>query len=150
MPYATPTPEQRQRFNEDGFPVVENAIDPHELDVLVRMRARVTERPLDPKANDLDWRRGEPREKRAYRIVQSAVDRDCPWLVTSQFLTWAARFAATDVAESLSWKLLITREGGPSRIGCRFVPRAVNLAARDGGGPGASICNFKRRHIHWM
>jgi hypothetical protein len=150
MPYATPTPEQRQRFNEDGFPVVENAIDPHELDVLVRMRARVTERPLDPKANDLDWRRGEPREKRAYRIVQSAVDRDCPWLVTSQFLTWDARFAATDVAESLSWKLLITREGGPSRIGCRFVPRAVNLAARDGGGPGASICNFKRRHIHWM
>ena len=28
MPYPTPTSEQLQRFSDDGFLVVENAIDP--------------------------------------------------------------------------------------------------------------------------
>ena len=31
MPYPTPTSEQLQRFSDDGFLVVENAIDPREL-----------------------------------------------------------------------------------------------------------------------
>jgi len=74
MPYPTPTGEQLQRFNDDGFLVVENAIDPQELAALVRMGHEMIERPLDPKANDWDWRKGESRENRVYRIVQSAVD----------------------------------------------------------------------------
>ena len=92
MPYPAPTSEQLKRFNDDGFLVVENAIDPQELAALVRMGHEMIERPLDPKAKDWDWRRGEPLEKRAYRIVQSAVDRHYPWLVTSRFRTWAAQF----------------------------------------------------------
>jgi hypothetical protein len=56
------------------------------------MGHEMIERPLDPQANDWDWRKGEPPEKRSYRIVQSAVDRHYPWLVTSAFRTWAARF----------------------------------------------------------
>jgi hypothetical protein len=46
------TVEQLQRFNADGFLVVENAIDPQELAALVRMGHEMIERPLDPKAND--------------------------------------------------------------------------------------------------
>ncbi|HKQ12638.1 MAG TPA: phytanoyl-CoA dioxygenase family protein [Steroidobacteraceae bacterium] len=92
MPYPVPTDEQLRRFDADGFLVVENAIDPQELDALVRMGHEMIERPLDPKANDWDWRRGESHENRVYRIVQSAVDRHYPWLVTSAFRTWAASF----------------------------------------------------------
>ena len=58
MPYPAPTSEQLKRFNDDGFLVVENAIDPQELDTLVRMGHEMIERPLDPKAKDWDWRRG--------------------------------------------------------------------------------------------
>jgi hypothetical protein len=83
MPYPAPTAEQLRQFNDDGFLVVENAIDPQELGALVRMGHEMIERPVDPQANDWDWRKGEPREQRAYRIVQSAVDRHYPWLVTS-------------------------------------------------------------------
>ena len=92
MPYPTPTAEQLQRFSDDGFLVVENAIDPPELDALVRMGREMIERPVDPKAKDWDWRKGELRENRVYRILQSAVDRHYPWLVTSAFRAWAARF----------------------------------------------------------
>ena len=59
MPYPAPTSEQLERFNEDGFLVVENAIDPQELDALVQMGHEMIERPLDPKANGLGlapWR----------------------------------------------------------------------------------------------
>jgi len=103
MPYPAPTAEQLRQFNDDGFLVVENAIDPQELDALVRMAQEMIERPVDPKANDWDWRKGEPRENRAYRIVQSAVDRHYPWLVTSAFRTWAARFGGLLMQQELEF-----------------------------------------------
>ena len=92
MPYPTPTPEELNRFSEDGFLVVRNAIDAQELHSLVQMGEQLIRRPPDPKANDWDWRRGEPLEKRVWRIVQSGVDREFPWIVTSRFRSWAARF----------------------------------------------------------
>jgi hypothetical protein len=72
-----PTAEQLERFNEDGFLVVANAIDPQELPALVRMGHEMIERPLDPKAKDWDWRKGEPLEKRAYDLPED----NYPWRV---------------------------------------------------------------------
>jgi hypothetical protein len=120
MAYPTPTAEQLHRFNEDGFLVVENAIDPRELDALVRMGHEMIERPLDPKANDWDWRKGESRENRVYRIVQSAVDRHYPWLVTSAFRAWAARFGGLlmhqDLAEdNYPWRVHVNQRTGERR-----------------------------------
>ena len=78
MPYPTPTPEELSRFSEDGFLVVRNAIDAQELHALVQMGEELIRSPPDPKANDWDWRRGEPLEKRVWRIVQSGVDSKYP------------------------------------------------------------------------
>lgn len=92
MPYPSPTSEQLQQFCADGFLVVENALDPQELEELTRMGHEMIGRPRDPKVKDWDWRRDEPLEKRAYRIVQSSFDRHFPWIVTSTFRRWAAHF----------------------------------------------------------
>lgn len=92
MHYPLPSADDLARFAEEGFLVVQDAIDPQELDALTRMGQEMIERPRDEKTKDWDWRKGEALEQRVYRIVQSSVDRFYPWLTTSRFRVWAARF----------------------------------------------------------
>lgn len=91
MHYPTPSAEEIRRFHEDGFLVVRDAIDADESRALLEMGQEMVRRPRDG-ANDWDWRRDEPLEKREWRIVQAGVDKVFPWIVTSRFRTWAARF----------------------------------------------------------
>lgn len=91
MHYPLPTAADLERFNEDGFLVVKDAIDAQGRGALLEMGQEMIRLPRE-NVKDWDWRRGEPLEKRAYRIVQSRVDRLFPWIVTSRFRAWAARF----------------------------------------------------------
>lgn len=102
MHYPEPTAQDRLRFERDGFLVVTDAIDPPERAALGEMGEEMIRRPFDT-AKDWDWRRGEPLEQRAYRIVQSGVDRFYPWLQTSRFRSWAARFGAALMQQEIEF-----------------------------------------------
>ncbi|HEX7848659.1 MAG TPA: hypothetical protein VF485_02895, partial [Sphingomonas sp.] len=87
MHYPEPTHEDIARFREDGFIVVRDAVDPLEQKALAELGAEMIGRPADW-GKDWDWRRGEPLDERAFRIVQSGVDRLFPWLPQSRFRRW--------------------------------------------------------------
>ncbi|HEY0687349.1 MAG TPA: phytanoyl-CoA dioxygenase family protein [Steroidobacter sp.] len=102
MPYPDPTAQQVERFAEDGFLVVEAAIDAEESAALVELGHQMVRRPRED-ANDWDWRRGESIENRSFRIVQSGVDRHFPWLQTSRFRAWAAWFGAALMRQEMEF-----------------------------------------------
>jgi ectoine hydroxylase-related dioxygenase (phytanoyl-CoA dioxygenase family) len=91
MHYPEPTREDIARFQQDGFIVVRDAIDPLEQKALAELGAEMIGRPADW-GKDWDWRRGEALDERAFRIVQSGVDRLFPWLPQSRFRRWASHF----------------------------------------------------------
>ena len=102
MPYPEPTTQDILRFEANGFLVVRDAIDPEEVAALVAMGADMTQRPADW-GKDWDWRRGEPLDQRAYRIVQSGVDRLFPWLPRSRFRAWAGRFGGALMRQDMAF-----------------------------------------------
>lgn len=102
MPYPVPTQDEVLRFETDGFLVVQGAISSQELETLASMGSEMIGRP-DDWANDWDWRRGEPLEKRAFRIVQCGVDHLYPWLRTSPFRLWATRFGAVLMRQDMEF-----------------------------------------------
>ncbi|MGQ0835015.1 MAG: phytanoyl-CoA dioxygenase family protein [Gammaproteobacteria bacterium] len=102
MHYPAPTTDDVLRFQEDGFLIVSDAIDEEEREALLAMGHEMIRLPRD-KANDWDWRRGEPLDKRAYRIVQSGVDHAFPWLRESRFRSWAARFGAVLMRQEMEF-----------------------------------------------
>jgi phytanoyl-CoA hydroxylase len=93
MYYPAPTSEDVLRFEDEGFLVVKDAIDKDEREALLAMGQEMIRRPREG-AKDWDWRRGEPLDQRAYRILQSRVDPFFPWLPKSRFRSWAAGFSA--------------------------------------------------------
>ena len=100
--YPPATDAQVRRFETDGFLVVEDVIAPDERAALRRMGEEMVGRPRDH-ARDWDWRRDEPLEGRQFRIVQSPVDRDYPWLVESRFRAWAAAFGAALMRQPMAF-----------------------------------------------
>jgi phytanoyl-CoA hydroxylase len=102
MSYPLPTDEDLRRFEADGFLVVENAIDAEELAALVAMGDEIIQGPRDG-AKDWDWRHGEPLDRRAYRIVQTGVDKRFPWVAASRFRTWAARFGSALMRQEMAF-----------------------------------------------
>lgn len=102
MYYPEPTPQNVLQFEADGFLVIRGVIDPEESAALAAMGAEMTRRP-DDWGKDWDWRRGEPLDQRAYRIVQSGVDRLFPWLPESRFRAWAARFGGALMRQDMAF-----------------------------------------------
>ncbi|MGH8179270.1 MAG: phytanoyl-CoA dioxygenase family protein [Steroidobacter sp.] len=102
MYYPLPSAADVQRFEEDGFLVVANVIDEEERRALVELGDEMIQRPRAG-ANDWDWRRGESLENRAFRIVQSGVDQHFPWLRSSRFRAWAARFGAALMRQDMEF-----------------------------------------------
>lgn len=102
MNYPSPTAADLRRFDADGFLVVENVIDAEERAALVTMGDEIIRGPRD-EANDWDWRHGEPLDKRAYRIVQSGVDKRFPWITTSRLRDWAGRFGAALMRQQMEF-----------------------------------------------
>jgi ectoine hydroxylase-related dioxygenase (phytanoyl-CoA dioxygenase family) len=102
MSHPAPTPDDLHRFENDGFLVVKDVIDEEEQAALVILGDEMIRRPRDG-ANDWDWRQGEPLDKRAWRIVQSAVDPLLPWLRKSRFRAWAAVFGAALMRQGMKF-----------------------------------------------
>jgi hypothetical protein len=102
MYYPAPTEDDIVRFNADGFLIVRGAIDPSELRALAEMGAEMIARPHDW-GKDWDWRRGEALDRRAFRIVQSGVDRHFPWLATSRFRRWAGLFGGALMGQGMAF-----------------------------------------------
>jgi phytanoyl-CoA hydroxylase len=102
MHYPLPAPGDRRRFEADGFLVVENVIDAEEGAALLAMGREIVTSPLEG-AKDWDWRRGEPLDQRAFRIVQTRVDPRFPWIRTSRFRTWCARFGAYLMSQDMEF-----------------------------------------------
>lgn len=102
MYYPTATTPDVLRFEADGFLVVKDVIDAQEGAAFLQMGEQIVRRPPEG-ANDWDWRRGEALDQRAYRIVQSGVDRFYPWVVQSRFRAWAARFAAALMRQDIEF-----------------------------------------------
>jgi ectoine hydroxylase-related dioxygenase (phytanoyl-CoA dioxygenase family) len=102
MYYPEPTEDDIARFDADGFLVVRDAIDPDEEQALVAMGTEMIGRPAEWR-KDWDWRRGEPLDQRAFRIVQSGVDRLFPWLPQSRFRHWAGRFGGALMGRDMAF-----------------------------------------------
>lgn len=102
MYYPEATEDEIARFRADGFLVVRDAIDPAEQQALSQMGAEMIARPADW-GKDWDWRRGEPLDQRAFRIVQSGVDRHYPWLPQSRFRRWAGRFGGALMGRGMAF-----------------------------------------------
>jgi len=93
MSYPEPTSQQLERFEQDGFLVVEDAMDADDLSALIGMSQEIIRRKHEL-AKDWDWRRGEELGKCAFRIVQCGVTANFPWVMQSRFRCWAAAFTA--------------------------------------------------------
>lgn len=102
MYYPEPTADDIARFNADGFLVVRDVIDPAEQRALAEMGTEMIARPADW-GKDWDWRRGEALDRRAFRIVQSGVDRHFPWLPASRFRDWAGRFGGALLGQEMTF-----------------------------------------------
>lgn len=102
MRYPAPTSDDLRHFDNDGFLVVKEVIDEAERVALVDLGDAMIRRPRDG-ANDWDWRKDEPRDKRAWRIVQSAVDPLFPWLRESRLRSWAAAFGAALMRQDMEF-----------------------------------------------
>src|SRR3569832_2417068 len=74
MAYPTASPEQKAFFAEHGYLVVEDAIPQKDLDELEHYCDLVLEK-KDQIAYDWAWDKNEDKEKRSFRIVQSAPAR---------------------------------------------------------------------------
>ena len=71
MHYPTPTQQQIEQYERDGFLIVENAVPEADLERLRELANELIRRRLEL-AYDWDWRSGEARDARAFRIVQCA------------------------------------------------------------------------------
>jgi phytanoyl-CoA hydroxylase len=93
MSYPAATREQIERFESDGYLIVENVVPAEDLNRLREMAEGLTERRKEL-CLDWDWRRGESRDARAYRIVQCGVSDHAPWIPESRLRKWSAKFSS--------------------------------------------------------
>ena len=94
MKYRPATDEDRQFFDQHGYLVVEDVIDP---DDLTELQARCDEivAHRNELAFDWAWEDGEDREKREFRILQGSPSWDCDQFDDAPFRTWAVDFASS-------------------------------------------------------
>ena len=102
MYYREPSAEDLCSFEVDGFLVVKDVIAEEERAAFRELGQAMIRLPRET-GNDWDWRRDEPLDKRAFRIVQSGVDKFFPWVVESRFRAWAARFSAALMRQEMEF-----------------------------------------------
>jgi len=100
--YPQATERDIEFFGEHGYLVVENAVDPADLDVLAGRCEEILDH-RETLAFDWAWERGTPREARAFRIVQSSPTRLWPELNESRFRQWAIDFAGALMGRPLEF-----------------------------------------------
>lgn len=94
MAYPQATPADVAFFDEHGWLVVDEAVDPEDLDELVD-HCEVILAKKEKMAYDWAWEKGTPVEKREFKIVQSTPTHFWPELNESRFRLWAVEFASS-------------------------------------------------------
>lgn len=102
MPYPQAAPQDIDFFNDHGFLVVEDAIDPNDLEALKARCAEILSN-KESLAFDWAWEKDTPREARAFKIVQSSPTRLWPELGDSTFRHWAIEFASALMGRPLEF-----------------------------------------------
>jgi phytanoyl-CoA hydroxylase len=92
--YRSATEADVQFFDEHGWIVVDDVIDPADL---VQLEARCDEiiANKDEVAFDWAWEKGEDRTKREFRILQASPSHRTDEFDHAPFRTWAVEFAST-------------------------------------------------------
>jgi ectoine hydroxylase-related dioxygenase (phytanoyl-CoA dioxygenase family) len=93
MAYPEATPEQVRFFQEHGWIVVEDAIDPSDIKVLHERCLEIIER-RDEIAFDWAWEKGTDKEKRPFKILQSSPTLIWPEFNDAIFRKWAVQFGS--------------------------------------------------------
>lgn len=102
MAYPHATAREIEFFREHGWIVVEDAIEPDEIEELARRCDEILAN-KEKLAFDWAWRKGTPREARAFRIVQASPTRLWPDLNESRFRQWAIEFAGALMGQPLEF-----------------------------------------------
>lgn len=94
MPYPVATQQQVDSFREHGFLVVEDAVDPADLEELIE-RCQIIIDNKEAMAFDWAWEKGKESNEREFKIVQSSPSMIWPDLIAkAPFRTWAVEFAS--------------------------------------------------------
>ena len=102
MPYPTATADEIRFFEEHGWIVVEDAIDPADLTVLEEHCDEIVEK-RDTLAFDWAWKEGTERDQRDFAILQSSPTIFWPELNDSAFRPWAVEFGSALMGRPLEF-----------------------------------------------
>lgn len=94
MHYPEASPAQVARFREEGFLVVDGAIDPADLSRVAALCDPISKDPVAFRARDWAWSEGGLAE-RDFRIVQSFPTSHFPEISGMPLRAWAQRFASS-------------------------------------------------------
>jgi phytanoyl-CoA hydroxylase len=102
MPYPDATEEDVAFFDDHGWIVVHDAIDPADLETLSGYCDQIIER-KETMAFDWAWEKGKTTEEREFKILQSSPSIFWPDLNDSRFRLWAVSFASTLMGRPLEF-----------------------------------------------
>ena len=102
MPYPTATEDDIVFFEEHGWIAVEDAVDPADL-ARLEARCEVILEKKERMAFDWAWEEGQPRDQRAFKIVQSSPSLFFPELNDERFRSWAVEFASALMRQPLEF-----------------------------------------------
>ena len=94
MPYPRASESEVARFWEQGYLVVEDAVDPRDLETLAARCQEILDR-KEEVAFDWAWEKGTPREERRFRIVQASPTHLWPELARERFRVWSGEYASS-------------------------------------------------------
>jgi ectoine hydroxylase-related dioxygenase (phytanoyl-CoA dioxygenase family) len=102
MPYPAASAEQVAFFAEHGWLVVDDAVDPVDLDELIR-DCDVILAKKEKMAYDWAWEKGKTTAEREFKIVQSTPTHFWPELNDSVFRRWAVAFGSSLMGQSMEF-----------------------------------------------
>ena len=93
MPYPTATDDDIAFFHEHGWIAVHDAIDPADLVTLEERCQRILDR-KESMAFDWAWEKGQEKDERQFKILQSSPTMFWPELNDEPFRAWAVEFGS--------------------------------------------------------
>ena len=102
MPYPAASEADVAFFAEHGWIVVEDAVDPADLELLIDHCQQIIER-KEIMAYDWAWEKGKSTEEREFKILQSSPTFFWPELNESRFRHWAVEYASSLMGQPLEF-----------------------------------------------
>jgi ectoine hydroxylase-related dioxygenase (phytanoyl-CoA dioxygenase family) len=100
--YPSASERDIEFFQEHGWIVVEDAIDPVDLEELIARCDEIIEK-RDKMAYDWAWDKGTARDARKFRIVQASPTRHWPQFMEARFRKWAIEYASALMGKPLEF-----------------------------------------------